>query len=326
MNETDGMAAPAGGELTPVLVTEKRIAANDVCVMRLALPNGPPMLPFTPGAHIPVRTPSGAMRTYSLANDPAERDHYEIGVKIEREGRGGSLSMAEKLDAGDMLEIGAPRNDFELVPAGRYLFIAGGIGITPIMSMCRSLRRRGDVEFRLIYCTRSPAETAFLDVVGENWLAERTLLHHDRGDPAAIYDFWPELETADDRHVYCCGPKPMLEDIRDMSGHWPVHQVHFEDFLPVVAVREGDREFTVELSRSGRVITIPADRSVLETLRDAGLDLRSSCESGTCGTCRTRVVSGEPEHRDLVLTDQERKNSMMICVSRARGGKLVLDL
>lgn len=313
-------------DMISVKVVEKRQVDDDYCVMKLAATDGSPLPEFTAGAHISARTPQGGMRNFSLANDPEERHYYQLGIKAERGGRGASSSMVDDITDGDILEILAPENDFELVPAERYLFIAGGIGITPIISMCRQLLRQGHRDFELVYCAQSPGTTVFLEEVTAPDLAPYVTVHHDNGDLAQIYDFWPHLETPDRRHIYCCGPKPMMEDIKDMSGHWPQHQVHFEDFKPVEVLKAEDTAFEVYLSKSDRRLEIPKDQSILDTLRQAGFDLKSSCESGTCGTCRIGLVSGNADHRDLVLTDIEKETSIMICVSRAKEGELVLDI
>jgi phthalate 4,5-dioxygenase reductase subunit len=313
-------------DLISVKVVDKRLIDDDYCIIKLATKDGSPLPEFTAGAHISAKTPQGGMRNFSLANDPEQRDYYILGIKAERKGRGASASMVDAVSDGDTLEILPPENDFELVPADQYLFIAGGIGITPIMSMCRLLLRQGHTNFKLIYCSQAPSTTVFLDEVKAADLAPYVTLHHDNGDLSAIYDFWPHLETPDKRHIYCCGPKPMMEDIKDMSGHWPENQVHFEDFKPVEVRQADDKAFKVYLSKSDKQLEIPEDQSILETLRDEGYDLKSSCESGTCGTCRTDLLSGDADHRDLVLTDAEKETSIMICVSRAKDGDLILDI
>lgn len=309
-----------------VVITEKKVIAKDYCVLKLCPVQGGDLPEFSAGAHISVKTPQGGMRHYSLANSPLERDHYLLAVKAENEGRGASLSLVKDANVGDILEIQPPENNFELVPASEYLFIAGGIGITPIMAMCRKLLSDGHSNFRLIYCTQSLESTVFADQLAEAELAPHVTLHHDEGDIANNYDFWPHFETPTSAHVYCCGPKPMMEAIQDFSGHWPESQIHFEDFNPVKVFQQDDVSFTVYLKKSNIRITIPQDQTILETLRDNGYDLRSSCESGTCGSCKTRLLAGDIEHRDLVLTDDEREDFIMICVSRAKGGEIILDL
>ena len=280
---------------------------------------------FMSGAHITVETPSGAMRRYSLVNDGSEPKEYVIAVKREFKSRGGSASMHDEAAEGAELNIEPPENDFPMSSdAQEYLLIAGGIGITPIYAMASDLERQGK-NFRIIYCTRSEEETAYLDELSSEF-GDRITVHHDDGDPEKVYDFWDHFAEPQLMHVYCCGPAPLMEEIDAISGHWPEGRVHFEDFKPVEVVRADDTPFEVELKKSGKTVTIPDDRSILETLRDAGFATVSSCESGTCGTCKTRLLEGKPDHRDMVLMGEEKDDFIMICVSRAKSERLVLDL
>lgn len=289
-------------------------------------PDGDGTLPaFTPGAHVTVETPSGAMRRYSLINDGTAPDHYKIAVKREPASRGGSASMHDDATEGSVLNVEAPENDFPMSEAPRYLLIAGGIGITPIYAMASHLEREGK-DFNIIYVSRSASEAAYLEDLTQAF-GDRVLAHHDEGDPDRIYDFWDLFAEPQNLNVYCCGPKPLMDEIKAISGHWPEGRVNFEDFKPVEVVRADDEPFEVELRKSGATLTVPADRSILEAMRDAGLKTVSSCESGTCGTCKTRLIAGEADHRDMVLMDEEKSDWIMICVSRARAGeRLVLDL
>lgn len=301
--------------------------ATDVVRYELRHPDGDALPRFTAGAHVPVATPGGPLRRYSLCNDPAETDRYEIAVKREAAGRGGSRAMVDGVRAGDRLRVGRPRSEFGLAPRAKdFLFIAGGIGITPILSMMRHLTTTGAGTFRLVYLTRDRESTPFADVVAQPGFAPHVLLHHDHGDPAGSFDLWPLLERPTKAHVYCCGPRSLMDAVRDMSGHWPIGAVHFESFGVDAATRAKDVAFDVELARRGLVVHVPADRSILEALRDAGIAVRSSCEAGSCGSCRTDLVAGEVEHRDFVLGEAERAQRIMVCCSRARSGRLVLDL
>lgn len=309
-------------------VTRTEFAADGIRLFELRRADGAGLPPFTAGAHLSVRVPSGAMRNYSLCNDPAERDRYVIAVKRDERGRGGSVSLVDGVREGDTLEVRPPHNLFELVPdGGDYVFIAGGIGITPILSMIRALRAAGHASFHLYYLTRSPATTAFLQDLSAPDLQGQVVIHHDEGDPARAFDLWPVLEEPRGAHVYCCGPRPLMDAVRDMTGHWPAERIHFEDFgSDLVRPRDDDKPFHVRLARDGTELEVPVGATILEVLRHHGRRLPSSCESGTCGTCRTRYLEGEPDHRDLVLTPEERRRDVMICVSRARGDRLVLDL
>lgn len=303
-------------------VTCRKVLAKNICEFTLALPDGSFLPSFTPGAHITVETPSGAMRRYSLLNDGTKPSAYVIGVKLEAASRGGSSSMHDALMEGGTIRVDTPENEFKLVPASKYLLIAGGIGITPILSMARHLKKEGK-PFKLIYCTRAIEETAYLDEVKA--IPDATV-HHDNGDLNDFYDFWDHFEEPGTEHVYCCGPKPLMEEIKALSGHWSEGHIHFEDFARVDVVRPNDTPFTIQLKGTGREIEVPADRSILEALREAGEPTVSSCESGTCGTCKCRLVAGEADHRDLVLMDEEKDDHIIICVSRAKSEKLVVDI
>lgn len=299
-------------------------AADGIQLFELRRADGGDLPPFTPGAHISVRTPNGGPRNYSLCGDPADRGRYLLAVKREAGGRGGSISLVDQVKAGDKLDVSEPRNLFELsTTAPSYLFVAGGIGITPILSMIHWVRANGDKPFKLYYLTRAQVSTAFLDELGGD---RRVVVHHDLGCPENAFDLWPVLETPTKAHIYCCGPRPLMDAVKDMTGHWPSSQVHFEDFgSDLVRPRDDDTSFTVTLAKSGKTLEVPVGVTIMEAMRAAGLHVPSSCESGTCGTCKTRVLDGEVDHRDLVLMPDERPRQAIICVSRAKFGSLVLD-
>ena len=307
-----------------VTVIGRRQLTEHICEFTLASSNGVRLPSFTAGAHVTVETPSGAMRRYSLINDGVNPDVYKIALKREVNGRGGSIAMHDQAPEGTELKIEAPENTFELTEAREYLLIAGGIGVTPIYAMSQQLLREGK-PFHVIYCTRSESETAFLDEM-KSTLGDRLTLHHDEGDPERVYDFWDHFENPKDMKVYCCGPRPLLDEIEAISGHWPEGRVIFEDFKPVEVVRADDKPFNVTLRKTGVTVHVPENRSILEALRESGVATVSSCESGTCGTCKTRLVAGAVDHRDMVLMDEEKDRYVMICVSRAKEGSLVIDL
>lgn len=315
-------------EWLPLRVTHAESVADGMRLFELRAAEGGALPRFAAGAHIPVRTPHGGTRNYSLCNDPAETDRYVIAVKREEQGRGGSISMVDKVRPGDELLVGPPANLFELtLSAPSYIFVAGGIGITPIMAMLRAVARRSEASFHLYYLTRSPETTAFLPEISRLVADGKATLHHDHGRPEDAFDLWPILERPTPGHVYCCGPRGLMGAVRDMTGHWPSSQIHFEDFgSDLVRPRQDDRPFRVQLGPVGPRLDVPVGATILEVLRAHGRRAPSSCEGGTCGTCRTRVLDGEPDHRDLVLTESERRTQMMICVSRATSDLLVLDL
>ena len=282
---------------------------------------------FTPGSHVTVVTPTGVRRNYSLCGDPADTSRYEIAVKRDGNGRGGSKSMADEVHPGTLLMISAPRNNFELSPRAKSsLFVAGGIGITPILSMMRHLKgSASDHPFRLVYCTRDAEHTAFSEALHAEFPGLITI-HHDQGAVEKAFDFWPQFEKPTSAHVYCCGPKGLMESVADMTGHWPSESVHFESFGVDAKAFAENTAFSALLKRSGQIIVVSKEQTLLQALRANGCVVRSSCESGTCGSCKTGLIAGEVEHRDMVLTEQERVDHIMPCVSRAKSDGLVLDL
>lgn len=308
-------------------VTRKEEVAKDIFLFKLRHPQGDRLAAFTPGAHLTVQTPCGGRRNYSLCSNPADTGFYQIAVKRDAAGRGGSISMADDVQTGQLLAVSAPRNNFELHPrATRFLFVAGGIGITPILSMMRHLKSMGQDAFKLIYCTRDAANTAFLDELTGPEFAGQVQLHHDHGDLQNALDLWPVFETPANAHVYCCGPRGLMDAVADMSGHWPSGSIHFESFGVDASTYAANTAFTVRLHKSGVCIPVAADQTLLEALRANGVQVPSSCESGTCGSCRTGLLSGEAEHRDMVLGDDEKASTIMVCVSRAKTPELELDL
>jgi len=325
---TDTGAAPAPSLSLQVLA--KRAIARDITLFELAAPDGGALPAFEAGAHIAVTTPNGLLRRYSLCNPPSERHRYLIAVQRDEAGQGGSKSMVDELAAGDTVAVSAPLNYFPLAPqAAHTLLLAGGIGITPLLSMVHELQAR-QADFQLIYCARFPENTAFLDQLATPELADKVHVHHSHGDPARSFAIEPLLANyAEGTHLYCCGPRRLMQAVRAASKHWPAGTVHLEDFGtsedPKAA---GDRAFAVHLAHSKITVGVPADVSILEALRSRGVPAPSSCESGTCGSCRTRLLAGKVDHRDYVLDDEEHDTDIMICVSRAERDceLLVLDL
>jgi phthalate 4,5-dioxygenase reductase component len=307
-------------------VTCNDAVADGIHLLELRDASGTPLPEFSAGAHIAVRVPNGLLRKYSLCNDPAERDRYQIAVKREDNGRGGSLSLIDDVKAGDQLTVTAPVNDFGLPPRAQdFLFIAGGIGITPIMAMIKQVVAEGK-RFRLFYCSRSPETTAFREELGAPQFKDTVRIHYDQGDPSRSLDLRPILAERKNReHLYCCGPRPLMEAVRAMTDHWSPTAVHFEAFSEAETHKADDKPFKVKLARSGTVLDVATTKTILEVLREHGLEVPSSCETGTCGTCRTKMLAGAADHRDLVLADHERKDNIMICVSRARGEEITID-
>jgi ferredoxin-NADP reductase len=302
-------------------------AAIDVLRFDLVPADGRSFDSFTPGSHIDVFVPTGQVRQYSLCGDSLDSRRYTIAVKKEDAGRGGSLGMHRNVEVGSAIAFAGPRNFFPLSAEAhreRNLFIAGGIGITPICSMLRWLSAKAS-SWELHYCARSAAHAAFYD--------EILSLHGGRVTPyfseAPLLDVQELLRTVSgDAHLYCCGPEGLMKAVAHATSHWPEGRVHFEWFSAPTAEWAPNQPFEVFLKASGCVLQVPADRSILQVVRAHGIDVPSACEEGVCGTCETRVLEGEPEHRDVLLSAAEKaaNHSMMICVSRARSAKLVLDL
>lgn len=316
------------GKMLRLKVTETKPVAKDIQFFEFAAADGSDLPAFQAGAHVLVQVPNGLLRRYSLCNDPHESDRYQIAVKREAEGRGGSMSLVDGTKVGDEIMVSPPRNDFSLVGAPvSYVFIAGGIGITPMLSMIRYLRTAGGKPYKLYYLSRDPAMTAFRDELSKPEYRGKVIIHHDYGDPDKSYDLWSVLEQPKGAHLYCCGPRGLMEAVRDMTGHWSDSAVHFEDFgAGKAASGANNTAFTARLAKSGQTVQVPADASLLEALRSGGHTIPYSCESGTCGTCRVQYLEGDVDHRDLVLTDRERTKSLMVCVSRSFSPELVLDL
>ncbi len=296
----------------------------------LRSPDGRGLPTFTAGAHIDIKINNELRRSYSLTNDPSDQGQYIISVLIEPDSKGGSQWMHNDLSVGDLVTVLRPENDFELSgAASEHIFIAGGIGITPIISMGRYLARSGG-KFSLHYCTKSIEETAFAKDVQDIFAAGLTF-HHDGGDPTNGIDLAVVLKTCpDDAHLYICGPRGLIDAARTAASHWPNENVHFELFSGIDDNnQDGDETFTVILKRSDVTVEVPAGSSIIEAIRDAGVDIDSSCESGICGTCQTDLLGGVADHRDDLLSDADRDSQTTIlpCVSRAKSGEtLILDL
>ncbi|MEW1611678.1 MULTISPECIES: PDR/VanB family oxidoreductase [unclassified Streptomyces] len=303
-----------------LLITERVSVADGVVQLRL---EGARLPRWRPGAHLDLVLPSGLVRQYSLCGDPDDPGTYTVAARLVEDGRGGSREVHEQLQEGAEIEVRGPRNRFPLVEAEAYLFVAGGIGITPVLPMLRSSAASG-ADWRLLYGGRSRASMPFLDEVeklGADGDRVTVVAQDEAGHPdiaAALVGIAPG--TA----VYCCGPEPLMDAVTSALPEGCT--LHLERFSAPTADAAGSGAFAVELHRSGRTVQVAAGQSVLAAVREELPDVPYSCEQGFCGTCQQRVLAGEIDHRDELLTDDERGDSMLICVSRCRGGRLVLDL
>ncbi|MBA9006341.1 PDR/VanB family oxidoreductase [Thermomonospora cellulosilytica] len=305
-------------------VADKRAVADGVVALTLVRPDGRRLPDWAPGAHVDLVLPGGLTRQYSLCGDRWDAYSYRVAVLREPDGRGGSAFIHDELEVGATVGLGGPRNNFRLVPSERYLFVAGGIGITPLLPMVRQAAMLG-TDWRLLYGGRSRASMAFLDEL-EPYGDRVTVMPQDEQGLLDL-DAWLS-EARPDTKVYCCGPASLLEAVERRCATWPPGLLRTERF--VARVRDGARDepFELVLARSGLTLKVPAGRSVLQALGDAGIGVLSSCRQGLCGTCETAVLEGEPDHRDALLDDAERAagDCMFVCVSRARSERLVLDL
>ncbi|HWD05915.1 MAG TPA: PDR/VanB family oxidoreductase [Amycolatopsis sp.] len=309
----------------PVAVTARTEVAEHVVEFELRHPDGNALPDWRPGAHIDVATGDRMVRQYSLCGEPDDRGAYRIAVLKQPGGRGGSVWLHDRLREGDRLTIRGPRNRFPLERATSYVFLAGGIGVTPFLPMIRQAAKDG-AEWVLHYGGRNRAAMAYADELGS------TDAGRVRLTPADEYGFI-DIEAAvaarpAESLVYCCGPEPMIAAAESVCARRGL-RLRTERFSPKDSPTSTvNSDFTVHIASTGMEITVPADRSLVDVLTEAGIDVLTSCEEGTCGTCETTVLSGRPDHRDCVLTDEERaaNDRMLICVSRSQTPQLVLDL
>ena len=310
-------------ELNLTLTLEAKTAvADDVVELKFKARSTLP--PWEPGSHIDLLLGPDLARQYSLCSDPGDRRYLRVAVLREPQSRGGSVFVHDDLQEGQQIQIRGPRNHFPLVESPRYQFIAGGIGITPILCMIREVERAG-ADWHLLYGGRRRESMAYLDELAQ--FGDRVRIQPQ--DEEGILDLGSVLAIPrDDTAVYCCGPEVLLDAVESACASWPAGALHVERFAPKqVGDDVIDTQFEVEFARSGIAATVPPGVSILDVATDNGLFVLRSCSEGVCGTCETVVMEGEPEHRDSVLTEEDRKEGcFMPCVSRACSDRLVLDL
>ena len=317
-------------ESLAVQVVRKVQEAQDIASFELARAGGAPLPAFSAGSHIDVQVPGGLTRQYSLCNDSVEQHRYRIAVLRDPASRGGSIAMHDAVHEGDVLHISEPRNHFPLHHASRSLLFAGGIGVTPLLCMAQRLATIG-ADFTLHYCTRSPERTAFLHEISAAPFAPRVQFHFDSGPPEQKLDTQTLLAAPESgTQLYVCGPSGFIDHVvgTAKAGGWNSEQIHLEYFGAAPHDTSGDRAFDVKIASTGKSYTVPAGQSVVHALQGHGVEILTSCEQGVCGTCITRVLEGEPDHRDMYFTEEEkaRNDQFTPCCSRARSKTLVLDL
>ena len=316
--------------LIEVAIRQRTQPCALVCALELVAADGGVLPPFTAGAHIDLHLPNGLLRSYSLLGDPADTGAYHVAIRRDETGRGGSRYIHEQLQAGQRLHISAPRNAFALdESASHSLLLAGGIGITPLLSMAHRLTALGK-PWQMVYCGRQREHLAFVEHVQA--LADAAgaplVLHIDQdgGGPINL----PQLLASQPAgtHAYCCGPAPMLEAYRQAGQALAGLQLHWEYFAPAAVAHQPNDAFDVVLKRSGQHLHVPAQSTLLDVLLDTGIEVDYGCMEGVCGACRTGVLAGTPDHRDFVLSEAEKKagDCIMLCCSRSRSPVLELDL
>lgn len=300
--------------------------ARGVVSLELVDPCGGELPEFAPGAHIELRLPNNQVRLYSLLNDSRERYRYVIAVALAERSEGGSSYIHGHVREGDLLQVMPPRNLFPLdTSAQSYCFIAGGIGVTPLLSMLSWCQQAGK-PWRLLYCARSRGRAIRVEELAA---LPQVTLHFDDEQPQRV-----DLEALlagvqPGEQVWCCGPQGMMQAVEQAAGHLPVEHLHFESFTAAPPADDlAEHPFDIVLRRSNLRLQVPVGRSILEVLQEHGIKVTFACRSGVCGACDTAVCAGEPDHRDMVLNAEQRASGkrMLICVSRAKGDVLELDL
>jgi len=315
-------------ELT-VRVARRVEEAEGICSFELVAQDAAALPAFSAGAHIDVHVAPGLIRQYSLSNDPTERHRYRIAVLREPTSRGGSAGMHDQVQAGDVLRVSSPRNHFPLAEAPRSLLLAGGIGVTPILAMARTLHAKGK-PFEMHYCGRSARRMAFLEEIESSGFSSCVALHAD-DVPTQKFDVQRVLANPrEDTQLYVCGPTGFMDHVLETAKRqgWCETQLHREYFAGKETALATDGSFEIRLASNGLSCQVPAGKTVIEVLAAHGVEVPTSCEAGVCGTCLTRVLDGAPDHRDTFLTDAERaaNDQFTPCCSRALSPLLVLDL
>ncbi|MFP1682629.1 PDR/VanB family oxidoreductase [Alloalcanivorax sp. C16-1] len=320
----------------PFHLTVSRFAAEakDIALLELRDPEGHSLPVFSPGAHLELVLEDGLLRHYSLLNCSTERDRYVVAVHLAPRSRGGSSFIHSRVRQGDVITAHGPRNNFPLdEDAPGYLFVAGGIGVTPILSMVRWCERQGK-RWRLLYACRNRQRAAFYETLAEMG-GDRVQFHFQDEQEGRLPDVNAFIkQLPDGHHLYCCGPDPMMRAVRDHAEELDIDRVHFEWFEAPAAQAgrdepQGDASgFDVRLMERDMTIHVPPDLSILEALEQQGIDMPYACRAGICRTCEVEVCGGEPDHRDFILDDQERGSgkTILVCVSRSNTDTLDLKI
>lgn len=323
---------PTSAETDPslkVVIARRKTEADGIISLELRSTSGSSLPRFDAGSHVDVFVAPDIIRQYSLSSDPAEHDHYRLAILLEPNSRGGSSEIHRSFAEDKIISISAPRNNFPLMEgAGKSILIGGGIGITPLLAMAYRLADLGRV-FELHYCARTRSRAAFADEIARSAFSSRVAFHYDDGAPEQLFSIESCLARPDaDTHVYICGPQGFMDHViaGARSHGWAADHIHVEYFSAEIST-EGDA-FTVVAARSGKSVEVPSGTTIADALQGIGIDVLLSCQEGVCGTCLTNVLDGTPDHRDLVQSDEEKKENRQItvCCSRSKSKTLVLDI
>lgn len=316
-------------ELLNVVVRKREIQGADVVVLDLGRADGKSLPAFAAGAHVDIHIAPGLVRQYSLCSDPSDASVYRLGVLKDPASRGGSVGVHETLHEGRELQISAPRNLFPLAQdAKRSILLGGGIGITPMIAMAYALHQQG-ADFELHYCGRSRSRSAFLEALGNAPFAARVFTHFDDEDPTQRLDLPAVLgRGTQGTHMYTCGPSGFMDWVIEGARRQAYAEDHIHKEYFQVEVDASGASFEVVAARSNKTVQVAEGQSILDALAKVGIKIQISCEQGVCGTCLCNVIEGEPDHRDVYLTDEEKaaNDQILVCCSRAKSKKLVLDI
>ena len=314
--------------LYDVVVKKRHVQGQNVAVLEFESANSLRLPKIEAGSHIDVHLPNGMVRQYSICQDPRHEGVFRLGILKDPDSRGGSASAFDDIQDGMRLQVSAPKNLFPLVKAKHSVLIGGGIGITPLITMAYQLLANGD-SFELHYCGASPERAAFVDELSDGDLAEHTHFHFKSAGASHREFFESAIKDLDPAtHIYTCGPVGFMDWVINLAQtrNFPTEQVHKEYFN--VEVETGGDAFEVVAERSGKTIKVAAEETILQALAREGINIEMSCEQGVCGTCMCDVIEGEPDHRDVYFTDEEKASNeqILVCCSRSKSSRLVLDI
>ncbi|MEM9994908.1 MAG: PDR/VanB family oxidoreductase [Acinetobacter pittii] len=314
--------------LYDVVVKNRHVEGGNIAVMEFESATSAALPKVEAGAHIDVHLPNGMVRQYSLCQNPNDEGKFRLGILRDPESRGGSVSAFDEIKDGMQIQVSEPKNLFPLLKAKHSVLIGGGIGITPLITMAYQLAHEGE-SFELHYCGASPEKCAFVDEIKNGELAKHTTFHFKSEGASHRAFFESAIKDIDsESHIYTCGPVGFMDWVINLATthNFPEQQIH-KEYFQVETDTSGD-SFEVVAERSGKIIMVEAGETILQALAKEGIDIEMSCEQGVCGTCMCDVIEGEPDHRDVYFTDEEKASNeqILVCCSRSKTPRLVLDI